>query len=144
MRRCFVALSFLALACEKEGAPVPERPAPPPASSPAKPATSPSATPADNIIRNAADVKAHLGEVITLEGVVERSKQPTLLGVDVAEVDSDGHDARGKRCRATGRLEKRELVVDTKPISAHRSPGTYYALVRTEDEGLAIPVPLAP
>lgn len=94
------------------------------------------------ILRTASDVPSHVGEVITLEGVVERSKQPTLLGVDVNEFDSEGHDARGKRCRATGRLEKHELVVDDGPISAHRSPGTYWALVRTDGDGLAVPVPI--
>ena len=98
----------------------------------------------DNVIRNQADVASHVGEVITIEGVVERSKQPTLLGVDVSDVDSEGHDSRGKKCRATGRLEKRELVVDEIPISAHRSPGVYLALLRTEGEGLAVPVPLTP
>ena len=67
------------------------------------------------------------------------------LGVDVNEVDSERHDARGKRCRATGRLQKTVVTqeeIDRMSLSANRGAGTFYALIRTDGEGLATPMPL--
>ena len=145
VRRTLVtALFFGVIACQPDPAPKAPSTTPSTTSKDAVPSPPPSSTPAGpTILRTSEEVAKHVGEVITIEGVVERSKQPTLLGVDVADVDSEGHDSRGKKCRATGRLEKRTLEVDPNlPISAHRSPGTYLTLVRTEGQGLAIPMPV--
>lgn len=100
----------------------------------------------DPVIRSPTEVDAHVGQIVTLEGEVAQSKIPTLLGVDVNETGSDGHDARGKRCRATGRLEKTVVTqqeIDREPISANRGAGTFYALVNPDGQGLARPTPLA-
>ena len=93
----------------------------------------------------------HVGQIVTLDGMVDRSKMPTLLGADVDDVDALGHDSRGKHCHATGILEK--SVVTQKEIdddnakhglSARRGPGTYYALVRKDRSGVATPIPKSP
>ena len=81
------------------------------------------------IIDSAAEVSKHIGKVVTLRGTVERSKQATLLGVDV---DADEGDMRGKEGEATGRLEKYILEdppSDERFAVATRGGGTYYRLV---------------
>jgi hypothetical protein len=88
------------------------------------------------VITKAADVPPNVGKVVTLDGVVENSKIPTLLDVDVAETA-----LRGQRAVATGRLERYTIAPpDPKePIAATRGPGTYYRLVDPQTGRLAQP-----
>jgi len=91
------------------------------------------------VITRAAEVPGAVGKVVTLDGVVERSKIPTLHGVDVGE--PDGADLRGQRAVATGRLERYTIAPpDPKePIAAGRGPGTYFRLVDEKTGQLARP-----
>jgi len=88
------------------------------------------------IIDDAADVAGHLGEVVTLRGVVARSKVATLLGVDVA---SDDPDLRGQPASATGRLEAFDAPdpMADGVIRAGRAAGRYLRLVDPATGGLA-------
>jgi hypothetical protein len=65
-----------------------------------------------------------VGQVVTLRGMVTRTKIPTILGVDV---DAGFADQLGE---ATGTLAQYTVApqLPGEPIRAQRSPGTYYAL----------------
>ncbi|MBI3070826.1 MAG: hypothetical protein HYY84_01735 [Deltaproteobacteria bacterium] len=85
------------------------------------------------VVRDASQLGAAVGRLVTLEGVVESSKIATLLSVDVA---SDAPDLRGEKAVATGVLRK--LVVTQEEIDArtakfgqfaHRGAGTFFSLV---------------
>src|SRR5687767_11610240 len=56
------------------------------------------------VLTDPAQLDAHVGQVVTLRGVVSRTKVPTLLGVDV-----DDSELADQPAEATGRLE-REVV----------------------------------
>jgi hypothetical protein len=91
-------------------------------------------------------IEAHVGRVVTLEGVVSRSKIPTLLGVDV-NADSE-HDLRGKRARATGTIVKstvtqQELDEQIARLGqfANRGSGTFYRLSGERGLARAVAVP---
>jgi len=74
---------------------------------------------------NIQDLKKRVGEIITIKGIVENSKIPTLLGVDI---DIDNDDLFGKTVKATGILEK-TIVTEVDPYSTNRGTGTFYRLV---------------
>lgn len=88
------------------------------------------------VITKSADVPGAVGKLVTLDGVVENSKIPTLLGVDVEETS-----LRGARAVATGRLERYTIAPrgPDEPIVASRGPGTYYRLVDPQTGRLAQP-----
>jgi len=80
------------------------------------------------------EVDAAVGQLITVRGVVENAKIPTILGVDV---ESDDPDLRGKEAQATGVLRKLTVTLEelvrkgaNMGIIAGRGPGTYYRLVK--------------
>lgn len=78
------------------------------------------------VVTRQEDIAQHIGQVITLRGVVTRTKIPTILGVDVS---SDDPDLRDQDAEATGKLIR--LVVeesDIAPTSAHRGAGVFYRL----------------
>lgn len=84
------------------------------------------------VITEASDVPSHVGQVVTLRGVVENSRIAALLGVDV---ESESPDLRGQMAQATGRLLTWTVTpADLKKeqengMVANRGPGTFYKLV---------------
>jgi TonB family protein len=88
------------------------------------------------------DLAASVGKVITLEGVVENSKIPSLDGVDIGE--ADGADLRGELVIVTGRLTRTvtEARDPKAPIVADRRPGVSYQLIDPATGQLAKPRPL--
>ena len=94
------------------------------------------------VITQPSERDGHVGETVTVEGEVSRTKLPQIAGVDV-DVD-EANDPRGKVARATGVLEK--TVVTKEELDraiaehgqfAHRGPGTFYHLEAPEGGGLA-------
>jgi len=90
----------------------------------ATPASSPS--PTCTLVTTEAQVASCIGMPVTLDGVVARSKVPTLLGVDV-----DAPDLAGQHAQATGTLEEyvEPAPAPGEPIAARRGPGRYVRLV---------------
>lgn len=126
--------ALAAPACRKEPAATMSTPsAPAPPSAPSAPAV---------LVEREADLAGHVGELVTLHGVVTNTKLPTLLGVDVA---SDSPDLRGREAWATGRLER----FDEPPsevggvMQQSRGAGARLRLVDPQGAGLA-PVRAAP
>lgn len=88
------------------------------------------------IITDPGQREAAVGKLVTVIGILTRTKMPQVNGVDV---DANG-DLAGRRVRVEGILKKRvvEPVApdpDELPI-ATRGPGTYYAVI-DPDTGLA-------
>ena len=82
------------------------------------------------VIASRKDIVKHIGEKVTIVGVVSNTKMPQILGVDVA---SDNPDLRGKKAEATGILERYEItaaqVAEMKRNGiAHRGAGVFYRL----------------
>jgi hypothetical protein len=79
------------------------------------------------VLTKEAEVDGAVGKTVTLRGVLQRSKIPTVLGVDVAEVSA----LAGKTVLVTGRLERFTIEPPAKdePLMATRGPGVYYRLV---------------
>lgn len=88
------------------------------------------------IIDSPEQVQQHVGEVVTLHGVVENSKLATLLGVDV---ESTSPDLRGKDAWATGRIERYQQEDPMKDgiVRAGRGAGAYLRLVDPKTGQLA-------
>jgi hypothetical protein len=109
----------------------------------AAPARTPGAAEEIVIIESPDMLAAHVGGVVTLHGVVENSKMPVLLGVDVA---SDAPDLRGHEAWATGRLEQFEEEDPMRDgvVSAGRAAGTRLRLVDPTTGRLAQVQPGAP
>ena len=92
------------------------------------------------LITKEAEISKHVGQVVRLEGTVENSKIPTLLGVDVS---CDSIDVRGMRAWAEGILKKEVVEAkDVDPYSAGRGEGTYYYLENPLKGRLAYALPL--
>jgi hypothetical protein len=77
------------------------------------------------IIDDESELAAHIGELVTLRGVVARTKIPELLGVEVG--DSNLAD---QLAEATGVLARHtiESPAPGAPIAASKGPGTYLSL----------------
>ena len=76
------------------------------------------------------DIQKHIGEKVTIVGVVSNTKMPQILGVDVG---SDNPDLRGKKAEATGILERYEITsAEVAEMNrdgiAHRGAGVFYRL----------------
>jgi len=82
---------------------------------------------------NVKDLEKHVGETITINGIVENSKIPTLLGVDI-EIEND--NLFGKMVKATGVLEK-TVITEVDPYSTNRGTGTFYRLVDSSNNSTA-------
>jgi len=84
------------------------------------------------VLTDPSQVMAHIGEVVTIRGVVPNTKALQIIGVDVG---SSGYDLRGKMAEATGALHswtvtKEQLEESDRlygPI-AHRGPGIFVRL----------------
>ena len=74
---------------------------------------------------NINDLENYVGQIITIKGIVENSKIPSLLGVDI---ENDDSNLEGKMVKATGVL-KRTIITEVDPYSANRGIGTFYRLV---------------
>jgi hypothetical protein len=86
--------------------------------------------------------EAHVGETVTVEGEISRTKLPQIAGVDV-DLD-ESNDPRGKIARATGILRKSivtkeelDRAIAEHGMFANRGPGTFYHLEALEGGGLA-------
>ncbi len=87
------------------------------------------------VIEREQDVAACVGKTVTLRGVVSRTKIPAILGVDVAE-----SGLADQLAEATGVLATYTVPEDHEELpSAHKGPGTYYALHDPSGQGLATP-----
>ncbi len=75
------------------------------------------------VITSPAEVDDHMGEIVTLRGLVTNSKIATILGVSV---HSYGPDLRGEIGQATGLLIEFEIKEGT--LGASPLPGTYRRL----------------
>lgn len=103
-------------------------------------ATAAPPAPAATVLRDASNLEAYVGKVVTLVCVQTRTKQPTVCGVDV-----DGDYALSDRLvRATGTLQRRIVPPYDPPagseIVATRGPGTYYTLVNARTQELVRPI----
>ncbi|MCH2132852.1 MAG: hypothetical protein MK116_03785 [Phycisphaerales bacterium] len=74
----------------------------------------------------------HVGELVTIQGTVSRTRIPQIIGVDVGE----GSDLAGQYAEATGVLfcwtvtpEAHASMQVMGNLVATRGPGTYYSLV---------------
>ena len=77
-------------------------------------------------IDNKSELDRYVGQVITLKGMVTKSKVATIYGVDVKSAKPN---LRGRMATATGLLEKRTIKPkDANRYSAGRGPGVYYRL----------------
>ena len=84
-----------------------------------------------NVLTSGKQVATHVGQTVTLRGVVTNTKIPTILGVDV---QSNDPDLRGRLAEATGVLER--WVVTPESLAelqrngpvANRGTGTFYRL----------------
>lgn len=84
---------------------------------------------------------SHVGQLVTLKGVVSFNKIATLLGVDI---DADQNSLRGRPALATGFLEKTTVTADEirQAIAragqlATRGPGIFYRLTAPDSRDLA-------
>ena len=116
MKRLLFAACLLLVACRKE----PPAPAPtasvvigPPSPAPRvpiwqEPTTMPESKPPPKrhlpVLHSAEEVRKHVGEIVTIEGVVTNTKAASLLGVLVPELDASNRDTRNHRYRMTGLL----------------------------------------
>jgi hypothetical protein len=168
VRQHLVAIIALFVACQKdpppapppsvtaESAPVPSAPQPPPPppsvdSAPPPVASEPPPTTYEPVITTREKMLLHVGQIVTLDGVVERSKIPTLLGADINDIDPAGHEVRGKHCRATGLLQKEVVTKEEMDEAfkrhggfATRGAGTFYSLVKADGGGIVTPIPIGP
>lgn len=92
------------------------------------------------------DLAAFVGSVVTLRGVVTRTKVPTLCGVDV-----DAEAFAGRAIEATGTLVASSVTADELDALiarvgqvAHRGPGTTYQLVDATYRAIVDVVALRP
>ena len=87
---------------------------------------SPSPSPTCTLVTTEAQVASCIGMPVTLDGVVSRSKIPTLLGVEV-----DAAELGGRHAQATGTLEEyvEAPPAPGEPIAARRDAGRYVRLV---------------
>jgi hypothetical protein len=86
------------------------------------------------LITKAEQLDAAVGKFVTIQGEVDNSKIPTILGVDV---QSDSPDLRGQMATATGILRKWTVTkeqldkeIAEKGIFANRGTGTFYRLAQ--------------
>lgn len=97
-----------------------------------------SAAPGGTVITERDQREAAVDKLVTVIGVLTRTKVPTVVGIDV----DDAYDLSDKKVIAKGILKKR---VETEPLEkdgvhrAGRSPGTYYYLANPSGQGLAKP-----
>jgi hypothetical protein len=95
------------------------------------------------VITSHAKLDNYVGEVITIEGKVSRTKLPTIIGVDIKA----DYNLSDKKCRATGKLlkgittEEEAAQLQQKGV-AHRGAGTFYRLgdVNSGETAKAYPV----
>jgi hypothetical protein len=82
------------------------------------------------VLVSTAALENHVGKLVAVRGVVSKSKQPTILGVDVAAAETLG----GREAYAIGILAKWIVTnadlrqVAKKRVVASRGPGTFYTL----------------
>ncbi|MCX5748526.1 MAG: hypothetical protein NT062_39260 [Proteobacteria bacterium] len=89
------------------------------------------------VIEREADLAAHLGQTVTLRGIVSRTKIPAIHGVEIDDLVGALAD---QLAEATGVLEAYELAEDVDRYAAHKGPGRH--LVLRSDSGLARPRPV--
>lgn len=79
------------------------------------------------VLTNATELDEHVGQLVTIRGVVRNSKIPTIIGVDVRSFDPD---LRGQQAEATGILQRHEVTSeDLAEVNyANRGPGVFYRL----------------
>lgn len=78
------------------------------------------------LIEKHEDLEKHVGEIITIKGVVSNTKIPCIIGVDIL---SDSPDLRGEIGIASGILEKSVVLEEDVDIySSNRGAGTFYLL----------------
>ena len=82
----------------------------------------------------------YIGTEVQLIGTVSRTKVPTILGV---EIDATRVEP-GQRASATGIIDA--IIVEEQksgdPIVATRGPGTYYRLISSKTNKLAVAEPV--
>ena len=99
------------------------------------------------VLTSVRDVEAHVGQIITIRGLVTNTKIPTILRVDVA---SDDPDLRGQVAEATGLLRKYVVTpehiqnVEPEMIVANRGPGVFYRLQDVNSDASAAVRPVVP
>ena len=88
------------------------------------------------VIVDRKDLAAHLGQTVTLRGIVARTKIPEILGV---EIDSSGGALAEELAEATGVLDTYEAPEQPADglYRAQKNPGRHYIL--RGDSGLAKP-----
>lgn len=95
------------------------------------------------VLTQAAQLDAHVGDVVTIRGEVTNTKIPTIIGVDVQSCDPD---LRGRRAEATGVLQRH--VVTPEQIAeanyANRGAGVFYRLKDQDSDCNASVRPVSP
>lgn len=130
----------LALACSRQAEPAAS--AAPTASAIGVERAAPAGPAEPIVVTDAEQVPALVGKLVTLVGKQTRTKQPTVLGVDVDE----DYSLADETVRVTGIV--RRWVVERDPnegvppeeMIATRGAGTYYSIVDPETGRLAKPV----
>ena len=99
------------------------------------------------VLTSPGQLGTHVGQTVTLRGVVTNTKIPTILGVDV---QSDDPDLRGQLAEATGVLQR--WVVTPESLAelqrngpvANRGTGTFYRLKAPASDYTAAVRPASP
>ena len=87
----------------------------------------------DNVvITNSKDLDKYVGNTVVLRGELERTKLPSVLGVDMSYNDIPTEDMFGKQVECRGKLQ-REVNKNTLPHT-QRGGITYYHLVDISDD----------
>lgn len=85
---------------------------------------------------------AHVGQVVTVRGMVTNTKIPTIIGVDVFTFDPD---LRGKYAEAMGTLSRHVVTPEQLEGAryAHRGPGVFYVLKSLTEKSAAVVRPVS-
>ncbi|MFK7790338.1 MAG: hypothetical protein AB8C95_12705 [Phycisphaeraceae bacterium] len=103
-----------------------------------KPALEPSV-----VLTNPTELDEHVGQLVTIRGIVRNVKIPTIIGVDVRSFDPD---LRGQQAEATGILQRHEVTSeDLAEVNyANRGPGVFYRLKDQASDYEATVRPVSP
>lgn len=93
------------------------------------------------VLTNAAQLDAHVGELVTIRGEFMNTKIPTIIGVDVRSYNPDLH---GQQAEATGVLQRWVVTPEEIDGGPNRGPGVFYRLKDQATNDTAAVRPVSP